>query len=289
MADAASTVGRAGPRRDRAARRVRLRDRRAWTRSCCWATRWAWTGRASSRTRTPRSGADAAAGVRGRRRAARARRARRVHPRLPGVPRPRVRDRLARADPATRDGAARRRRAGRGRRAPDGRAAGPRRAGAAGRRRRHRDRRDRGRAAGGPAAPADGRPGAGASRSTCRPRRSSSPARTPSGHGVADRMVFVAADLLPYHVEPPYAVVCANLPYVPDGRSAAAVAGDRVRAARPRSTAGRTASTSCGGCSTALPQRHRARRRRAPRDRRGPGRRGRARGRGADPGRARAP
>jgi release factor glutamine methyltransferase len=37
------------------------------------------------------------------------------------------------------------------------------------------------------------------------------------GHGVADRMVFVAADLLPYHVEPPYAVVCANLPYVPSG------------------------------------------------------------------------
>jgi release factor glutamine methyltransferase len=37
------------------------------------------------------------------------------------------------------------------------------------------------------------------------------------GHGVADRMVFVAADLLPYHVEPPYAVVCANLPYVPTG------------------------------------------------------------------------
>ena len=37
------------------------------------------------------------------------------------------------------------------------------------------------------------------------------------GHGVADRMVFVEADLLPYHVEPPYAVVCANLPYVPSG------------------------------------------------------------------------
>jgi release factor glutamine methyltransferase len=37
------------------------------------------------------------------------------------------------------------------------------------------------------------------------------------GHGVADRMVFVAADLLPHHVEPPYAVVCANLPYVPSG------------------------------------------------------------------------
>lgn len=37
------------------------------------------------------------------------------------------------------------------------------------------------------------------------------------GHGVADRMVFMAADLLPYHVDPPYAVVCANLPYVPTG------------------------------------------------------------------------
>jgi release factor glutamine methyltransferase len=37
------------------------------------------------------------------------------------------------------------------------------------------------------------------------------------GHGVADRMVFVAADLLPFHVEPPYTIVCANLPYVPTG------------------------------------------------------------------------
>ena len=37
------------------------------------------------------------------------------------------------------------------------------------------------------------------------------------GHGVADRMVFMAADLLPYHVDPPYSVVCANLPYVPTG------------------------------------------------------------------------
>ena len=35
------------------------------------------------------------------------------------------------------------------------------------------------------------------------------------GHGVADRLVFLEADLLPYHVEPPYAVICANLPYVP--------------------------------------------------------------------------
>jgi release factor glutamine methyltransferase len=35
------------------------------------------------------------------------------------------------------------------------------------------------------------------------------------GHGVADRIVFMAADLLPYHVDPAYAVVCANLPYVP--------------------------------------------------------------------------
>lgn len=35
------------------------------------------------------------------------------------------------------------------------------------------------------------------------------------GHGVADRIVFVVADLLPAHVEPAYALVCANLPYVP--------------------------------------------------------------------------
>lgn len=37
------------------------------------------------------------------------------------------------------------------------------------------------------------------------------------GHGVADRLVFVAADLLPHHVEPAYTLVCANLPYVPTG------------------------------------------------------------------------
>jgi release factor glutamine methyltransferase len=35
------------------------------------------------------------------------------------------------------------------------------------------------------------------------------------GHAVADRMVFLAADLIPHHVDPPYALVCANLPYVP--------------------------------------------------------------------------
>ena len=51
------------------------------------------------------------------------------------------------------------------------------------------------------------------------------------GHGVADRMVFVAADLLPYHVEPPYAVVCANLPYVPTDELPALAARARVRAA----------------------------------------------------------
>jgi release factor glutamine methyltransferase len=34
------------------------------------------------------------------------------------------------------------------------------------------------------------------------------------GHGVADRIVFVVADLLPHNVDPPYAIVCANLPYV---------------------------------------------------------------------------
>jgi release factor glutamine methyltransferase len=33
-------------------------------------------------------------------------------------------------------------------------------------------------------------------------------------HGVADRMLFFAADLVPPHVDPPYAVVCANLPYI---------------------------------------------------------------------------
>jgi release factor glutamine methyltransferase len=40
------------------------------------------------------------------------------------------------------------------------------------------------------------------------------------GHGLADRMVFVEADLLPPVVEPPYAVVCANLPYIPAGEIA---------------------------------------------------------------------
>jgi release factor glutamine methyltransferase len=35
------------------------------------------------------------------------------------------------------------------------------------------------------------------------------------GHAVADRIVFVEADLIPHHVDPPYALVCANLPYVP--------------------------------------------------------------------------
>lgn len=34
------------------------------------------------------------------------------------------------------------------------------------------------------------------------------------GHGLADRMVFIEADLLPPVVEPPYTVLCANLPYV---------------------------------------------------------------------------
>jgi release factor glutamine methyltransferase len=37
------------------------------------------------------------------------------------------------------------------------------------------------------------------------------------GHGLADRAVFVEADLLPPVVDPPYAVVCANLPYVRSG------------------------------------------------------------------------
>jgi release factor glutamine methyltransferase len=33
-------------------------------------------------------------------------------------------------------------------------------------------------------------------------------------HGVADRMMFFAADIAPPHVDPPYAVVVANLPYI---------------------------------------------------------------------------
>ena len=36
-------------------------------------------------------------------------------------------------------------------------------------------------------------------------------------HGVADRMMFFAADIVPPHVDPPYAVVVANLPYVRTG------------------------------------------------------------------------
>jgi release factor glutamine methyltransferase len=38
------------------------------------------------------------------------------------------------------------------------------------------------------------------------------------GHGLADRMVFMEADLLPPVVEPPYAVLCANLPYVAEAQ-----------------------------------------------------------------------
>lgn len=37
------------------------------------------------------------------------------------------------------------------------------------------------------------------------------------GHGLADRLVFMEADLLPPVVDPPYAVVCANLPYIATG------------------------------------------------------------------------
>jgi release factor glutamine methyltransferase len=52
------------------------------------------------------------------------------------------------------------------------------------------------------------------------------------GHGLADRLVFVEADLLPPVVEPAYAVVCANLPYVPAG----AISGlERELAYEPRS------------------------------------------------------
>jgi release factor glutamine methyltransferase len=38
-----------------------------------------------------------------------------------------------------------------------------------------------------------------------------------ASHGVADRMTFTVGDLLPERVLPPYAVICANLPYVATG------------------------------------------------------------------------
>ena len=59
VADAAPTVAELVARRHGAARRLRLRLARAWTRSCCWARRSASTGPASSRTATRPSGADA--------------------------------------------------------------------------------------------------------------------------------------------------------------------------------------------------------------------------------------
>jgi release factor glutamine methyltransferase len=38
-----------------------------------------------------------------------------------------------------------------------------------------------------------------------------------ASHGVADRATFTVGDLLPERVLPPYAVICANLPYVATG------------------------------------------------------------------------
>ncbi len=38
-----------------------------------------------------------------------------------------------------------------------------------------------------------------------------------ASHGVADRMTFLLADLLPERALHPYVVICANLPYVPTG------------------------------------------------------------------------
>jgi release factor glutamine methyltransferase len=37
------------------------------------------------------------------------------------------------------------------------------------------------------------------------------------GHGLADHLLFLEADLLPPAVSPPYSVICANLPYIPTG------------------------------------------------------------------------
>ena len=152
------------------------------------------------------------------------RRARGVHPRDQGVLRARLRRRPAGADPAARDRAARRRRA----RRDHGRlAGGPARPAAAAtpvrsrprRRRRHRQRRDRRR----PRGRAPRADGSTMGRhvtllATDAPRRrSTSPARTPSGTPSADGMRFVEADLLPPVLPDggaPFDIVLANLPYV---------------------------------------------------------------------------
>ena len=97
--------------------------------------------------------------LRGRPRPPRARRAGRLHPRLQGVPRPRLLGRRPGTHPATRDGAARRgRRGGRGR-PPDRGTATQRDAAAAGGRRRDRLRDGGGRPRGGPSPSADARRG----------------------------------------------------------------------------------------------------------------------------------
>ena len=123
---------------------------------------------------------------------------------------------------------------------------GPRRAGAAGRRRRDGDRRDRDLAAGGAAPPEDGRPGA---RDRRRRLDGRPPARPRERRGPRRRRPDGVRRGRPAPV-PRRAAVRGRVrepPVRAQRRPAAAVAGDRLRAARPRSTAAPTASTSCGG------------------------------------------
>ena len=94
--------------------------------------------------------------------------------------------------------------------------------------------------------------------------------------------MFVAADLLPYHVDPPYTIVCANLPYVPSGEIAGLA----------RELSFEPALALDGGPDgldvvrrllDALPRTLAPGRRRVPRDRGGARRGHRDRGRGAAP------
>ena len=65
----------------------------------------------------------------------------------------------------------------------------------------------------GPAQAADGRSTWWSSRSTSRADALDLARENAAGHGVADRMTFREGDLLPVG-DTPYAVICANLPYV---------------------------------------------------------------------------
>ena len=221
----------------------RVRSRRASTRSCSWRSALGVRpGRRSSPTRRRSSGD-------GAREAFEAAVARRELPASPsptsgasGVPRARLRDRRPGADPAPGDGAPRRRRraeeiAARLSHAPraPGLAAKLRVAdvGTGSGRDRHRRSWPRSGAAGWTRR-------SSSSRSTCRRTRSSSPARTRWATASRTGWCSSPPTCCPYHVEPPYTVVCANLPYVPTGGAPDPRARPVVRAgARARRRTGR--------------------------------------------------